>query len=238
MITYSTNTNTKTYVQDALMQTIPLYEQQVTAQPIAPAAEMRGEMRGDIAAAPFEALAQLGGQAADIAMEFKARRDQLKYKEDAANYDIARKALDTSISEAHVAGIEAKEDPETIYEQRIKPIISEFESNLYNNKGISAKARRDIQLQWKSDKASIGAAEKKKVLSRQLSNATEQLTRAYELAIIDGETEETILIDKRSYLFLNGMEIDYVEDIVNGGFRFKVPNSRECGCGMSFSPRE
>jgi len=67
---------------------------------------------------------------------------------------------------------------------------------------------------------------------------TEDFTDKDRMVIIDGEVEETILIDKRSYLFLNGMEIDYVEDIVNGGFRFKVPNSRECGCGMSFSPRE
>lgn len=67
---------------------------------------------------------------------------------------------------------------------------------------------------------------------------TEEYTDKDRMVIVDYETEETILLDKKSYLFLNGMEIDYVEDIVNGGFRFKVPDAKTCGCGMSFSPGE
>jgi iron-sulfur cluster assembly protein len=67
---------------------------------------------------------------------------------------------------------------------------------------------------------------------------TEDLSENDRMVIIDSETEETILVNRKSYLFLNGMEIDYVEDIVNGGFKFKVPDAKTCGCGLSFNPGE
>jgi len=43
-----------------------------------------------------------------------------------------------------------------------------------------------------------------------------------------------ICIDKKSYLFLNGVEIDYEEDLFKSGLVFKSPNAkRTCGCGES-----
>ncbi|MFQ6672862.1 MAG: HesB/IscA family protein [Candidatus Tectimicrobiota bacterium] len=46
----------------------------------------------------------------------------------------------------------------------------------------------------------------------------------------------TVLVDMKSYLFLNGTTLDYVEDIMGGGFKFENPNAqRSCGCGSSFS---
>ena len=45
-----------------------------------------------------------------------------------------------------------------------------------------------------------------------------------------------ICIDKKSYLFLNGMEIDYKEDLFSSGIIFNNPNAkRSCGCGESIS---
>ena len=45
-----------------------------------------------------------------------------------------------------------------------------------------------------------------------------------------------IHIDKKSYLYLMGTEIDYVNDIQQSGFKFGNPNAkRTCGCGESFS---
>ena len=64
---------------------------------------------------------------------------------------------------------------------------------------------------------------------------TDELTEKDKMVIVDSATEETVLIDKKSYLFLIGMEIDFSDDPVNGGFRFKVPDTRSCGCGMSIS---
>ena len=43
-----------------------------------------------------------------------------------------------------------------------------------------------------------------------------------------------ICIDRKSYLFLNGMEIDYEEDLLKSGLVFKNPKAtRTCGCGES-----
>jgi iron-sulfur cluster assembly protein len=45
----------------------------------------------------------------------------------------------------------------------------------------------------------------------------------------------TVVVDMKSYLFLNGTTLDYVEDVMGGGFKFVNPNAqRSCGCGSSF----
>jgi len=45
-----------------------------------------------------------------------------------------------------------------------------------------------------------------------------------------------IHINKKSYLYLMGTEIDYFNDIQQSGFKFVNPNAkRTCGCGESFS---
>lgn len=57
-----------------------------------------------------------------------------------------------------------------------------------------------------------------------------------------GETDETlesngirILIDQKSYLYLNGTEIDFKDEVMGRGFVFKNPNATSsCGCGSSF----
>ena len=46
--------------------------------------------------------------------------------------------------------------------------------------------------------------------------------------------EVKICIDIKSYLFLNGMEIDYEEDLLKSGLVFNTPSAkRTCGCGES-----
>jgi len=45
-----------------------------------------------------------------------------------------------------------------------------------------------------------------------------------------------ILIDMKSYLYLNGAEIDFKDEVMGKGFVFKNPNATStCGCGSSFS---
>lgn len=45
-----------------------------------------------------------------------------------------------------------------------------------------------------------------------------------------------LICHAKSYLYLNGMNIDYTQDMLGGGFKFENPNaSRSCGCGTSFS---
>lgn len=46
----------------------------------------------------------------------------------------------------------------------------------------------------------------------------------------------TVLIDETSVGFLEGAEIDYVDDLIGAAFQVNNPNaSASCGCGMSFS---
>jgi len=66
----------------------------------------------------------------------------------------------------------------------------------------------------------------------------------YQLALDDTASEDDevfeqqgvkLFIDPRSFLYLDGTEIDYVEDIMGSGFRFNNPNATgSCGCGESF----
>ena len=45
-----------------------------------------------------------------------------------------------------------------------------------------------------------------------------------------------ILVDAKSAIYLEGMQLDYQKDLVSGGFKFINPNaSKTCGCGESFS---
>lgn len=45
-----------------------------------------------------------------------------------------------------------------------------------------------------------------------------------------------ILCDMKSYLYLNGTEIDYKDEVMGSGFVFKNPNATStCGCGSSFT---
>jgi iron-sulfur cluster assembly protein len=45
-----------------------------------------------------------------------------------------------------------------------------------------------------------------------------------------------IVIDAASLDYVNGLKIDYSEDLMGGGFRFVNPNAAShCGCGNSFS---
>jgi iron-sulfur cluster assembly protein len=45
-----------------------------------------------------------------------------------------------------------------------------------------------------------------------------------------------ILCDMKSYLYLNGTEIDFKDEVMGRGFVFKNPNATHtCGCGSSFS---
>ena len=45
-----------------------------------------------------------------------------------------------------------------------------------------------------------------------------------------------MVVDKKSYLFLNGTTLDYTSNLMGSGFQFKNPNAKKsCGCGTSFS---
>ena len=44
-----------------------------------------------------------------------------------------------------------------------------------------------------------------------------------------------IAIEKKSYLFLNGMQLDYERTLVRSGFKYNISGGRSCSCGDSFT---
>jgi iron-sulfur cluster assembly protein len=45
-----------------------------------------------------------------------------------------------------------------------------------------------------------------------------------------------VVIDRKSLVYLDGTELDYGKEGLNGGFKFNNPNVKNaCGCGESFN---
>ncbi len=45
-----------------------------------------------------------------------------------------------------------------------------------------------------------------------------------------------VVIDEQTLNYINGLKLDYSEDLMGGGFRFDNPLAlKSCGCGNSFS---
>ncbi len=45
-----------------------------------------------------------------------------------------------------------------------------------------------------------------------------------------------LYVDPKSFLYLMGTEVDFVDDLTGAGFKFTNPSARRtCGCGESFS---
>jgi iron-sulfur cluster assembly accessory protein len=44
-----------------------------------------------------------------------------------------------------------------------------------------------------------------------------------------------LVVDRKSFLYLNGTVLDYTDDLMSSGFNLQNPNiKRSCGCGASF----
>uniref|UniRef100_A0A7R9WFB3 Core domain-containing protein n=1 Tax=Pseudictyota dubia TaxID=2749911 RepID=A0A7R9WFB3_9STRA len=55
--------------------------------------------------------------------------------------------------------------------------------------------------------------------------------------VVDEYPSEGIkcVVDAKSMLYLYGLELDYSDELIGGGFKFFNPNAEEsCGCGSSF----
>ncbi|MEM9276086.1 MAG: iron-sulfur cluster assembly accessory protein [Cyanobacteria bacterium P01_F01_bin.143] len=48
----------------------------------------------------------------------------------------------------------------------------------------------------------------------------------------------SVVVDPKSYAYLEGVKLDYSEDLMGGCFRLENPNvTISCGCGISFYPK-
>ncbi len=53
----------------------------------------------------------------------------------------------------------------------------------------------------------------------------------------DFGNDVAVCVDKKSYLFLNGITLDYENELIRQGFVFKNPGAEStCSCGESFTP--
>ena len=67
---------------------------------------------------------------------------------------------------------------------------------------------------------------------------------AYKLEYVDEIAPEDVvfeehgvkvLVDPKSFSYIDGTELDFVREGLNEGFKFRNPNERDrCGCGESF----
>ncbi len=54
--------------------------------------------------------------------------------------------------------------------------------------------------------------------------------------IVFDDNNVKVVIDKKSLVYLDGTELDFVKEGLNEGFKFNNPNVQdECGCGESFT---
>lgn len=54
-------------------------------------------------------------------------------------------------------------------------------------------------------------------------------------SVIHTEGEIRVVADEESMKYLDGLVIDYSDDLINGGLQFKNSNTQTtCGCGQSF----
>jgi len=54
--------------------------------------------------------------------------------------------------------------------------------------------------------------------------------------VIFSDGDLRVVSDAGSMMFLDGLEIDFSDDLIASGFRFKNPKAKKgCGCGSSFS---
>ncbi|MFZ5477922.1 MAG: HesB/IscA family protein [Myxococcota bacterium] len=66
------------------------------------------------------------------------------------------------------------------------------------------------------------------------AEAADPKDKIFEFGPDEGKVK--VLIDRKSYLFLNGTIIDWKSELMKTGFEFKNPiASRSCSCGESFS---
>ena len=48
-----------------------------------------------------------------------------------------------------------------------------------------------------------------------------------------------VIVDPRSAQYLEGANIDFVDNLMGGGFKIDNPNAKSsCGCGHSFTPKD
>ena len=105
---------------------------------------------------------------------------------------------------------------------------------------VSEKALKEIQRIQASDPATNEGALRVQVVGGGCSGMSYKLGFDKDVAESDKVFEQPgglkIVVDAKSYLFIQGMDLDFSDGLNGTGFTFNNPNAkRTCGCGTSFS---
>ena len=105
--------------------------------------------------------------------------------------------------------------------------------------GVTFTDRAALHIRGFLDKRGKGIGLRLAVRTTGCSGLAYVLEFADEVAANDEVFEDndvTVVIDKKSLVFLEGTELDYTKEGLNEGFKFRNPNVKdECGCGESFT---
>ena len=67
------------------------------------------------------------------------------------------------------------------------------------------------------------------------SNQINTEDKIYDYSLSDDQCFQ-VVCDPKSLLYIYGMQLDFSNDLIGGGFNFTNPNaSQTCGCGSSFA---
>jgi len=133
------------------MPKIPLYQRQSTVSTQGTAVEMNPQ----VAASPFKAMAQLGGEATKIATEFGNRRTQLKQEADWSDYEVRKRKLIADIEKGKADAI--KNGTATISNVNdvvVAPLLADFEAANLNQQYSNTSYRR-ISQNWDVSRQAI-----------------------------------------------------------------------------------
>ncbi len=105
---------------------------------------------------------------------------------------------------------------------------------------LTDKAVLEIKRLRTNDPKSLQAPLRVQVVGGGCSGMSYKLEFDHEPAIETDKSFEkdgvSLIIDKKSFLFLTGTELDFSDGLNGKGFVFNNPNAkRTCGCGSSFS---
>uniref|UniRef100_A0A0D6QSV8 Core domain-containing protein n=1 Tax=Araucaria cunninghamii TaxID=56994 RepID=A0A0D6QSV8_ARACU len=144
------------------------------------------------------------------------------------NANTARRSQLRVCSRQRLAHVRAAAETVTAASESIKPAILLSENALKHLNKMRAEKNEDLCLR-------IGVRQGGCSGMSYVMDFEQRTNTRPDDSIIDYDGF-TIVCDPKSLLFLYGMQLDYSDALIGGGFSFSNPNATQtCGCGKSFT---
>ena len=196
------------------MPQIPLVERRVAPTTQAPA------VTGEANLAPFRAIAQLGGQIADISADYSERKNKLKEQADSADYQTRKRNLQTTLIQAKNDALQSGTSYQDIYEKVYQPALDAFEKD-NGGRGYSRSSMERIGQEWQFDRAGF---EQKEINEREQLELNDYILRIDQeaQALISSGNEEQIAQGNAMYDDLSGIVGDGTVEEMKSGAWYKT----------------